>query len=242
MHRRSRCPGIRSNLRQCSAGTALSHEQLVRSEILDFVSGDDAAERPCGGRRRLRGRFRSGGAVWRLSLYAGLVVRPDAGRLPALRRPGAWDRSAGRDELAGGSPALVIAGEPGSRPQASGEILPSERGVESPDGGRTVAGRGAKLRAQGQANLAAPRQKPPKGRGGPSRSCRGEGNRLRSEVRSGAGHPRGMEERTQRQLVTEQERPSPAAHVERRRRLQAECEMAPCRKGVRGAHSTDDAR
>jgi hypothetical protein len=34
-------------------------------------------------------------------------------------------------EPAGESPVRVIAGEPGSRPQAQGEILVSERGVES---------------------------------------------------------------------------------------------------------------
>lgn len=45
-----------------------------------------------------------------------------------------------RDELAGGSPALVIAGEPGSRLRASGEIPPSERSVESPSSAIWLAG------------------------------------------------------------------------------------------------------
>ena len=47
---------------------------------------------------------------------------------------------AGRDELAGVSPALVIAGEPGSRLRASGEIPPSERSVESPTGAIRLPG------------------------------------------------------------------------------------------------------
>jgi hypothetical protein len=59
-------------------------------------------------------------------------VRPDGNGLrPRLCRRGRG-RSAGRVELAGGSPVLVIAGEPGSRLQPSGEILPAERSVESP--------------------------------------------------------------------------------------------------------------
>jgi hypothetical protein len=59
-------------------------------------------------------------------------VRPDGNGLrPRLCRRGSG-RCAGRVELAGGSPVLVIAGEPGSRPQAWREISASERGVESP--------------------------------------------------------------------------------------------------------------
>jgi len=88
-----------------------------------------------------------------------------------------------------------------------------------PVGGSMVVGRGAKLRAQPEANLAAPRDRPPKGRGRPSRSFRGEGNRLHPKIRRDAGHPRGREESTQRQFDREQERPSLAAHVGRRRPL-----------------------
>jgi hypothetical protein len=60
------------------------------------------------------------------------MVRPEAN---TLRFPRWWDTmglSARRVELAGESPALVIAGEPGSRLQPSGEIPPAERSVESP--------------------------------------------------------------------------------------------------------------
>ncbi|QDU68046.1 hypothetical protein Pla86_31370 [Planctomycetes bacterium Pla86] len=60
------------------------------------------------------------------------MVRPDANSLPVPRRGTGEGWLAGRDELAGGSPALVVAGEPGSRLRASGEIPPSERSVESP--------------------------------------------------------------------------------------------------------------
>jgi hypothetical protein len=67
-------------------------------------------------------------------------VRPDANILPVLRRGTDEASFAGRDELAGVSPALVIAGEPGSRPQVSGEIPPSERGVESPSSAVRQAG------------------------------------------------------------------------------------------------------
>ena len=59
------------------------------------------------------------------------VVCPDAS-VPLRLLRGSGGALARCDELAGGSPALVIAGEPGSRPQPSGEILVVERGVESP--------------------------------------------------------------------------------------------------------------
>ena len=60
------------------------------------------------------------------------MVRPDANDRSTTPWVAGPTSLAGRDELAGGSPALVIAGEPGSRPQPSGEILAAERGVESP--------------------------------------------------------------------------------------------------------------
>ena len=62
------------------------------------------------------------------------MVRPDVCRPRALRWRVAVGLSARCVELAGESPVLVIAGEPGSRPRASREISPSERGVESPTG------------------------------------------------------------------------------------------------------------
>ncbi len=60
------------------------------------------------------------------------MVRPDAND-PRVPRWGASEGPLARCvELAGVSPALVIAGEPGSRLQPSGEIPPAERSVESP--------------------------------------------------------------------------------------------------------------
>ena len=60
------------------------------------------------------------------------MVRPDVNQFRASRSGKARDRFAGRVELAGESPALVIAGEPGSRLPASGEIPALKRSVESP--------------------------------------------------------------------------------------------------------------
>jgi hypothetical protein len=59
------------------------------------------------------------------------VVCPDANRSPAPCGV-SWDGFARCVELAGASPALVIAGEPGSRLQPPGEIPSAERSVESP--------------------------------------------------------------------------------------------------------------
>ena len=60
------------------------------------------------------------------------MVRPDAnGSWPSRRRAGE-DPLARCVELAGASPALVIAGEPGSRLPGSGEIPALKRSVESP--------------------------------------------------------------------------------------------------------------
>jgi len=60
------------------------------------------------------------------------MVRPDANWLRASQIGKARGLLAGRVELAGVSPALVIAGEPGSRLPASGEIPAWKRSVESP--------------------------------------------------------------------------------------------------------------
>lgn len=60
------------------------------------------------------------------------MVRPDASGLRAPGRVRDEARLAGRAELAGESPVLVIAGEPGSRLQRPGEIPVAERSVESP--------------------------------------------------------------------------------------------------------------
>ena len=59
------------------------------------------------------------------------MVRPDVCRLSASLPGKARDLSARCVELAGASPALVIAGEPGSRLPPSSEISPVKRSVES---------------------------------------------------------------------------------------------------------------
>jgi len=60
------------------------------------------------------------------------MVRPDANQLRASRTGSTRIVFACRVELAGVSPAQVIAGEPGSRLPASGEIPALKRSVESP--------------------------------------------------------------------------------------------------------------
>jgi hypothetical protein len=68
------------------------------------------------------------------------MVRPDVFSPPVSRSGQAGGLSARCVELAGASPALVIAGEPGSRPQPSGEISAAERGVKSPTSAVRSAG------------------------------------------------------------------------------------------------------
>ena len=65
------------------------------------------------------------------------MVRPDAKRFLASRGR-LVERRARCVGLAGESPAAVIAGEPRSRLQPSGEIPPAERSVESPIRERAV--------------------------------------------------------------------------------------------------------
>ena len=60
------------------------------------------------------------------------MVRPDANQLQVPQTGKARSSFAGRVELAGVSPVLVIAGEPGSRLPPSCEIAPVKRSVESP--------------------------------------------------------------------------------------------------------------
>ena len=115
----------------------------------------------------------------------------------------------------GASPATVSADAPCSRPQASGEILPSKRGVTS----RCVASSRDVRRKQICGPTITGTLQPPEINTRkvewPSRSCRGEGNRQRPVSEAGAGHSGGMEDGTQRQFGAEQERPSPAVHVGR---------------------------
>ena len=72
------------------------------------------------------------------------MVCPDARRISDPRSGELEVRLACRVEPAGESPALVIAGEPGSRLQPPGEIPSAERSVESPAG--TVRFPGGKQR------------------------------------------------------------------------------------------------
>jgi hypothetical protein len=78
-----------------------------------------------------------------------------------MLRPGSWT------ELAGVSPARVVAGEPGSRPRFVVERRRAERGVESHFGGSKHAGRSATRRES--CSLVTITM------GEPSRSCHGEG-------------------------------------------------------------------
>jgi len=113
-----------------------------------------------------------------------------------------------RDVLAGGRPVRVSAGAPGSRLPSGGEIRPYEAECQKP-----LKQRGASKRAAtpdercSLVKLSAERCLR-----GPSRSCRGEGNRQHSArpegeldlsgVRGGGTFPKS---------IVEQERSSPAA-------------------------------
>ena len=113
--------------------------------------------------------------------------------------------------LAGESPVAVSAGAPRSRHRVMGETLASEWCVESPQAVARPAGREASLWAQHQVNLAAPRHKPPKGRGGRAAHATAKATDCIRQNRKDAGRLRGTEEGTQTQPNTEQERPVPAA-------------------------------
>ena len=82
-----------------------------------------------------------------------------------------------------------------------------------------TAGRGASQRAQHEVNLAASRQKPPKGRGGRVAHVTAKATDCIRSNRKDAGRLRGREEGTLTQFDAEQERPVLAAHVGRRRSL-----------------------
>ena len=113
-----------------------------------------------------------------------------------------------RELLAGASPVRVSARAPGSRPQPNGEILPARAGRRKP-----VQEQGARKRAATESercsHVIVSAERCLKG---PSRSCRGEGNRQHS------GTPDGMLDLsgvwgggTFPKKIVEQERPSPAA-------------------------------
>src|ERR1700755_1285462 len=81
-----------------------------------------------------------------------------------------------RAVLAGASPVRVSAGAPGSRLQPGGEIRPSQAECQKPLREREANQRAATISERNSlVKLSAERCS-----GGPSRSCRGEGNRQHS--------------------------------------------------------------
>lgn len=93
-------------------------------------------------------------------------------------------------ELTGESPVAVSAEAPRSRPRASRETLPSEWGVESPRLAVRLAG-GEQVHRPSIKRTLQPREiRIRKETGRPSRSCHGEGNRLRC-VSDGRRTPAG---------------------------------------------------
>ena len=113
--------------------------------------------------------------------------------------------------LAGESPVAVSAGAPRSRHRAMRETSASEWCVKSlPLVGRPAA-KEASSRAQHGVNLAAPRHKPPKGRGGRAAHATAKATDCIRQNRRDAGRFRSMEEGTWTQPNAEQERPVPAA-------------------------------
>jgi len=101
-------------------------------------------------------------------------------------------------ELAGASPVAVGAGAPRSRPRAARETEPSERGVESPPSAVRLAG-GEQVGRPSIKRTLQPRDIRTRKDGWPSRSCRGEGNRLHLEperCRTPAGYGGGHADRS----------------------------------------------
>ena len=113
--------------------------------------------------------------------------------------------------LTGVSPVAVSAGAPCSRHRAMRETSASEWCVKSLQSVVRSTVEEASLRAQHQVNLAAPRHKPPKGRGGRAAHATAKATDCIRQDRKDAGRLRGIEGSTQTQPSTEQERPVPAA-------------------------------
>jgi hypothetical protein len=113
--------------------------------------------------------------------------------------------------LAGVSPVAVSAGAPRSRHRARRETFASEWCVKSLQAVERFAAKGASSRAQHKVNLAAPRHRPPKGRGGRAAHVTAKATDCIREFRKDVGRLRGMEEGTWIQPNAEQERPVPAA-------------------------------
>jgi hypothetical protein len=113
--------------------------------------------------------------------------------------------------LAGESPVAVSTGAPRSRHRATRETSASEWCIKSLPLVARPAAKEASPRAQHEVNLAAPRHKPPKGRGGRAAHATAKATDCIRQDREGAGRLRGTEEGTRRQPNAEQERPVPAA-------------------------------
>ena len=92
-------------------------------------------------------------------------------------------------KLTGESPVAVSADAPRSRPRAPKETLPSEWGVKSPQRVVRPVG-GEQLRRPSIKRTLQPREISNRKVGWPSRSCHGEGNRLR-RVSDGRRTPAG---------------------------------------------------
>ena len=114
--------------------------------------------------------------------------------------------------LAGESPVAVSAGAPRSRHRAKRETSASEWCVKSLPSVARPAAKEASLRAQHQVNLAAPRHKPPKGRGGRAAHATAKATDCICEISGAMQDARGVWRRAREQQPdTEQERPVPAA-------------------------------
>jgi hypothetical protein len=113
--------------------------------------------------------------------------------------------------LAGASPAAVSAGAPRSRHRTMRETSASEWCVKSLESVERLAAKEASPRAQHQVNLAAPRHRPPKGRGGRAAHATAKATDYIGQFRNDVGHLRGTEEGTWIQPNAEQERPVPTA-------------------------------
>jgi len=113
-----------------------------------------------------------------------------------------------RDVLTGESPVRVSAGAPGSRLQAEGEIRPYEAECRKPLKERGARKRAATISERNSLVIFSAERC----LGGPSRSCRGEGNRQYSAIPDGMLDLSGVSGGgTLVKSIAEQERPSPAA-------------------------------
>lgn len=115
------------------------------------------------------------------------MVCPDARRYVVARRALAA-RRASCVELAGESPVAVIAGEPRSRLQPSGEIPPAERSVESPVRERAVTiepGRGEQSCGPSMKRTLQPRDMSPR-KGGAAEPVMSRRRQQTASRRSGA--------------------------------------------------------